>query len=61
MRDEILLRQQVLERVKLSNATVWREQKRGRFPKWDEISIGRVGLRESVLSEWLAGKRDWTA
>jgi len=43
----------------MSLPTVWREQKAGRFPQFDKISAGRVGLRESVLCEWLNGRRDW--
>ena len=61
MTDRIILKPQIADTVGLSLPTVWREQKAGRFPPFDKISAGRVGLRESVLSEWLAGRRAWGA
>ncbi len=60
MTDRILLKPKIAERVGMSLPTVWREQKAGRFPQFDQISAGRVGLRESVLTEWLNGRRDWS-
>ena len=60
MTDKILLKPQIADVVAMSLPTIWREQKAGRFPPFDKISAGRVGLRESVLSEWVAGRRDWS-
>ena len=60
MTDRIVLKPQIAEIVGMSLPTVWREQRAGRFPKFDRISAGRVGLRQSVLTEWLNGRRDWS-
>jgi hypothetical protein len=43
----------------LSFPTINRMQRAGRVPKFEQISAGRVGLRKSVLVQFLAGKRDW--
>ncbi len=43
----------------LSDSTIWREQRAGRFPPFEHISARRVGLRQSKLQEWLNGRRDW--
>jgi prophage regulatory protein len=60
MTDKILLKNQIAEVVGMSLVTVWREQKAGRFPHFDRISAGRVGLRQSVLAQWIEGRRDWS-
>jgi prophage regulatory protein len=57
--DRILLKPEVAERARLSLPTIWREQRAGRFPRFERLSAGRVGLRESTLSEWINGRRDW--
>ena len=59
MTDRILLKNQIADVVGMSLVTVWREQRAGRFPRFVRISAGRVGLRESVLAEWVGGRRDW--
>lgn len=43
----------------LSQTTLWREQRAGRFPPFDELSARRKGLRLSWLKEWQNGRRDW--
>lgn len=43
----------------LSFPTLHRMQKRGEFPPFERISPGRVGLRQSILAEFLSGRRDW--
>jgi prophage regulatory protein len=58
--DPIHLKPDVSKTVKLSLPTIWREQKAGRFPRWERLSAGRVGLRQSRLVEWLEGRRDWS-
>jgi prophage regulatory protein len=57
--DTILPKRAVTEATGLSEATIWREQRAGRFPPFDAISARRVGLRKSRLQEWLNGRRDW--
>lgn len=57
--DPFLDRSKVREITTLSYPTINRLQRAGRFPRFEQISAGRVGLRKSVLAEFLAGKRDW--
>jgi prophage regulatory protein len=57
--DTILPKQQVLREVPFSEATLWREQRAGRFPPFEQLSPRRVGVRLSHLNEWLNGRRDW--
>jgi len=57
--DPFLDRSTVREVTTLSYPTINRLQRAGRFPKFEQISAGRVGLRKSILSEFLAGRRDW--
>ncbi|GAA4010034.1 hypothetical protein GCM10022211_25450 [Sphingomonas humi] len=57
--DPFLDRAVVRELTTLSFPTINRMQRAGRFPKFEQISAGRVGLRKSVLVQFLAGKRDW--
>ena len=58
--DSMLLKPDVREASGLSEPTIWREQRAGRFPPFEKISARRVGLRQSRLQEWLDGRRDWT-
>ncbi|MES2119035.1 MAG: AlpA family transcriptional regulator [Pseudomonadota bacterium] len=57
--DPFLDRAAVREMTTLSFPTINRMQRAGRFPRFEQISAGRVGLRKSVLVQFLAGKRDW--
>lgn len=57
--DPFLDRSTVREITTLSYPTINRLQRAGRFPKFEQISAGRVGLRKSVLAEFLGGRRDW--
>jgi prophage regulatory protein len=57
--DPIVSKPDVVRATALSDATIWREQRAGRFPPFDRISSRRVGLRQSRLQEWLDGRRDW--
>jgi prophage regulatory protein len=59
MQDAFLTRDQVSEITSLSRATIWRAQRRGEFPNYEQLSAGRVGLKRSTLDEWLLGRRDW--
>lgn len=44
----------------LSFPTIYRMQHSGEFPSFERISPGRVGLRQSILAEFLAGRRTWS-
>jgi prophage regulatory protein len=57
--DPIVPKLEVERASNLSEATIWREQRAGRFPKYEQISARRVGLRLSRLNEWLGGRRTW--
>lgn len=57
--DVFIDRPTVREITTLSYPTISRMQRVGRFPKFERISAGRVGLRRSVLNMFLKGKRDW--
>ncbi|WP_081791030.1 MULTISPECIES: AlpA family transcriptional regulator [Pseudomonas] len=52
---------EVLGVTSLSRTTLWREIKRGRFPKSVVISAGRVGWRESAISAWQKAPDCWIA
>jgi len=52
-------RSKVREVTTLSYPTINRLQRAGTFPKFIQISPGRVGLRLSVLEEFLDGRRNW--
>lgn len=57
--DAFIDRSTVRKLTTLSFPTINRMQRAGRFPKFEQISPGRVGLRCSVLHLFLQGKRDW--
>jgi len=57
--DSFLDRPAIREITTLSYPTISRMQRAGRFPQFEQISLGRVGLRKSVLVEFLEGLRDW--
>jgi predicted DNA-binding transcriptional regulator AlpA len=58
--DPFMDRVSVRTATTLSYPTINRMQRAGRFPRFEQISAGRVGLRASVLKEFLEGRRDWT-
>ncbi|WP_256590499.1 helix-turn-helix transcriptional regulator [Pseudomonas sp. FW305-BF6] len=51
---------EVLVLTTLSRTTLWREIKKGRFPKSVVISAGRVGWRESAVFAWQAAPDRWS-
>lgn len=57
--DSFVDRASVRQITTLSFPTINRMQRAGRFPKFEQISAGRVGLRTSTLTEFLNGRRDW--
>lgn len=57
--DPIVPKPDIRQASGLSDTTIWREQRAGRFPPYENISARRVGLRQSRLQEWLNGRRDW--
>ena len=57
--DLILPKPDIVKASNLSASTIYREQRAGRFPPFGHISARSVGLRLSVLVEWLGGRRHW--
>ena len=57
--DPILPKPDIVKASNLSEPTIYREQRAGRFPPFEQISARRVGLRLSVFNEWLGGRRRW--
>ena len=49
----ILRKPAVLDRVGLSDTTLWRLERAGRFPRSIRISQGTVGWRESDVEDWI--------
>lgn len=58
--DPIIAKPDIIAASNLSEPTIWREQRAGRFPPFEHISARRVGLRLSVFNEWLNGRRNWS-
>lgn len=50
---DILNAKQVTEKVSLSRTTIWRLERKGRFPKRVALSERRVGWKEIEIEEWL--------
>jgi prophage regulatory protein len=57
--DRFMREKEVLEITSFSRTTLWREIKRGRFPKSVVLSAGRVGWRESAIEAWQANPQRW--
>nr|WP_246882997.1 AlpA family phage regulatory protein [Pseudomonas chlororaphis] len=50
---------EVLTVTSFSRTTLWREIKRGKFPRSVVISPGRVGWRESAIAAWQRAPDRW--
>jgi predicted DNA-binding transcriptional regulator AlpA len=57
--DQIISKMEIIKASNLSEPTIYREQRAKRFPPFEQLSVRRVGLRLSVLNEWLGGRRHW--
>jgi prophage regulatory protein len=53
---ELLLRSEVTTRARLSNTTLWRLEKAGRFPNRVKIGFKRVAWRATEIDAWIAGR-----
>lgn len=58
--DRFMREREVLEATSLSHSTLWREIKRGNFPRPVPISAGRVGWRESIIAAWQQDPKHWS-
>ena len=55
-RRAILRLKEVLRRVALSESTIRRERRAGRFPQPVKLSNGTVGWYENEIDAWLANR-----
>jgi prophage regulatory protein len=51
--DDLILRPERKRLVLLSDATIWRMERRGEFPRRISISEKRVAWRRSEIEAWL--------
>lgn len=49
----LLRKPAVLERVALSDTTVWRLERAGKFPRSIKLSAGAVAWRENDIEAWI--------
>jgi prophage regulatory protein len=54
----VLRKPELMTRVPLSDATIWRLEKAGKFPKRIRIGGQAVGWFESEINDWLQKKAD---
>lgn len=50
----LLSKAKVIEVTSLSNTTIWRMMKQGKFPKSVKASMRRVAWKKSDIDTWLA-------
>lgn len=55
-RDRLIRKPELFLMIGLSDATVWRMERIGRFPKRLRIGGNSVGWLESEVMEWLRAK-----
>ena len=53
----ILRRAEVLDRINVSNTTLWRLRSRGHFPTPFRISPGLLGWLEADVNTWIDDRR----
>jgi len=54
---KILRKQKLLPKVGLSDTTVWRMEKEGKFPKRIRLGATACGWFEHEVDEWLRSRR----
>lgn len=57
----ILRADAVVERVGLSRTTIWRQERKGAFPRRIRLSDNAVGWLEEDIQNWLANRPRGTA
>ena len=55
--DRVVRKPEALNRVGLSDPTIWRMEKEGRFPKRIHLGPQSVGWLESELVAWLEKRK----
>ena len=51
--ERIIRKPELLARLGLSDASVWRREKKGQFPKRLQLGGAAVGWLESEIVEWM--------
>lgn len=51
--DRILREKMVIQLTGLSRSTIWREERKGNFPKRRQLSSRAVGWLESEILTWM--------
>ena len=57
--DRFMQRSEVINTTGLSDTTLWREYRAGRFPKPIQLTKNRVGWLESEVRAWMAARLEW--
>lgn len=52
------LRKTLLQKIPLSDVTIWRLEKAGQFPKRRQISPGRVAWLASEVDAWVESRSE---
>ena len=55
-RERIIRKPELLRQVSVSDVTIWRMEKAGRFPKRIQIGGNSVGWLQSEVTHWLEKK-----
>ncbi len=58
MTDKILRCQDVQEVTGLSRSTIYRMMTRDDFPKATKLGIRAIGWRQSVVADWIEGRKN---
>ena len=56
MNQRIIRKPELLSKLSLSDATIWRMEKKNRFPRRIKLGGNSVGWFESEVNEWLEKK-----
>lgn len=57
-RPRIIRKPELLSIVGLSDATIWRQERDGRFPRRIRLGGNSVGWIESEVADWLAERME---
>jgi len=55
--DRIIRKKELLKAIGLSDVTIWRMERAGKFPRRIRLGGNSVGWYESEIIEWMENKR----
>jgi len=58
MDAQYYLRKTLLQKIPLSDVTIWRLEKAGQFPKRRQLSPGRVAWLASEVDAWIESRKE---